>query len=147
VDYQSDAAGDMLRAAHDGYDRLPGGARVARQVNYDRARRVVSVHDELRARGPHLVEIFWHFSEHCAVTLAAHSVVASCQGTSLTLTWPPGLSARLVRGQEHPPLGWRSKSYDVRIPIDTLVVSGHVDGDWRGTTTIAIDPDDPSVAH
>jgi hypothetical protein len=147
VDYQSDESGDRLSAAHDGYARLRSGARVARQLNYDRAHRIVSVHDELRSRGPHLVEIFWHFSEHCVVTLAAHSVVASCQGTSLTLTWPAGLNARLVRGQEHPPLGWRSKSYDVRIPIDTLVVSGNIDGDWRGTTTIAINPDEPAAAH
>ncbi len=145
VDYQSDAAGDRLSAAHDGYARLPGGARVARQVNYDRARHVVSVHDELHSRGPHLVEIFWHFSEHCAVTLGAHSVVASCQGTALTLSWPAGMTARLVHGQEHPPLGWRSKSYDVRIPIYTLVVSGNIDGDWRGTTTIAIAADEPAA--
>lgn len=147
VDYQSDAAGDRLSATHDGYARLPAAARVARQVNYERARRVVSVHDELRSRGRHLIEIFWHFSEHCVVTLGTHSVEASCQGTALTLTWPAGLSARLVRGQEHPPLGWRSKSYDVRIPIHTLVVSGDIDGDWRGTTTIAIDPDQPAAAH
>ncbi|MBS0388811.1 MAG: alginate lyase family protein [Proteobacteria bacterium] len=138
VDYQSDAAGDRLSAAHDGYARLPDAARVARRVNYERARGVVLVHDELRSRGPHLIEIFWHFSEHCVVTLGMHSAEASCQGTTLKLTWPRGLAARLVRGQENPPLGWRSKAYDVRIPIDTLVAYGEVTGDWDGTTTLEI---------
>ena len=138
VDFRTDDSGDRLRAAHDGYARLPGGVRVARQLIYDRSHRILSVNDEVRARGAHRVEIFWHFAEDCTVTLAADRAVARCADTTLTLTWPAGLSGRLVHGQENPPLGWRSKAYDVRMPIDTLVVSGEVNGDWEGTTTIEI---------
>jgi Heparinase II/III-like protein/Heparinase II/III N-terminus len=139
VEYRDDSSGGRLSAAHDGYARLPGGARVARTIDYDRSRRIVTVDDELNSSGPHAVEIFWHFSESCTVSLAAGRAAVRCGETSLTLTWPVDMSAKVVRGQEAPPLGWRSKSYDVRIPIDTLVVFGSVNGNWRGKTTIKID--------
>lgn len=137
VEYQSDQAGDRLSAAHDGYACLPGGVRVGRTIEYDRARRVVTINDELSSRLPHYIEIFWHFSEACVVRLAAGAAVVRNGTRTLVLTWPTDMAAKLVRGQENPPLGWRSKSYDVRIPIDTLVVYGHVNGDWHGATTIA----------
>lgn len=139
VDFREDAAGDRLSATHDGYDRAAQGARVARTIRYDRARRVVAVDDEVKSTGPHDVEIFWHFSEDCTVTLADGSAAVRCGEKLLTLTWPTDVSAKVVRGQDNPPLGWRSKSYDVRVPIDTLVISGRVNGNWRGTTTLAID--------
>jgi len=139
VDYRETNSGARLHAAHDGYARLPGGARVARTIEFDGARRIVMVEDEVNSTGAHAVEIFWHFSEACAVTLAAGRATVRCGEASLVLTWPVDLSAQVVRGQEDPPLGWRSRSYDVRVPIDTLVVSGRVSGHWRGTTTLEID--------
>ena len=138
VEFRETGSGARLHAAHDGYARLPGGARVARTIDYDRSRGIVTVEDELNSRGTHVVEIFWHFSEQCTVTLAEGRAAVRCGEMSLVLTWPVDLSAKVVRGQEDPPLGWRSKAYDARIPIDTLVVFGSADGNWRGTTTIEI---------
>lgn len=139
TDFRSDSLGDRLSATHDGYARLAGGTRVARTIAYDRASRVVTVSDELSTPQPRLAEIFWHFSEQCSVSLAADRAVAQCGATTLTLSWPGELAAELVRGQENPPLGWRSRSYDVRVPIWTLRVFGNVGGHWRGTTTIAME--------
>jgi Heparinase II/III-like protein/Heparinase II/III N-terminus len=137
VDYRSDDLEDRLSAAHDGYARLAAGTRVSRTIAYDRSSRVVTVGDELSSPCSRLIEIFWHFSEHCSVALSTDHAAVHCGAAILKLTWPGDLLAELVRGQEHPPLGWRSRSYDVRFPICTLRVFGNVSGHWRGTTTIA----------
>ncbi len=138
VEFESDDSGSRLSASHDGYARLPGGARVARRIEFDRASRTITVRDELTSRASRYVEIFWHFSEDCVVTLAAGNAVVCRGDTSVSVAWPADLAAKLVRGQQDPPQGWRSKAYDVRIPIDTLVVAGNVAGNWQGITTLAI---------
>ena len=83
--------------------------------------------------------MYWHFSEKCHVQLQPDQVIVHAANAVVRLRWPGGFSGRIVRGSENSPIGgWRSHSYDRRVPSTTLVVSGNIIGNWRGLTTIEI---------
>ena len=46
----------------------------------------------------------------------------------MRITWPPQTQARLACGEVSPPLGWISRSFDVKQPCSTIVVSGETTG-------------------
>jgi hypothetical protein len=50
----------------------------------------------------------------------------------LHMTLPSAASWRLVRGQDEPPLGWISRTFDSKSPTTTLLGALAV----RGTTTL-----------
>lgn len=136
--FESKDGHDVLTGSHDGYQRLRKPVRHRRRWEYDGAIRRLLVTDEIEGRGRHLVELFWHFSESCDVAMADGTIRAHEQGVELRLSWPAGLKARLARGEEDPPLGWVSRSFDSKAPCTTAVIHGEVECGWRGTTTIEI---------
>jgi hypothetical protein len=96
------------------------------------------VTDRLECNAQHFIEIFWHYPPECGVKLYAGSARATLGGVGLELTWPATLNARVARGNDAPIEGWISAAFGERKAADTLVVSGRVDGGWKGVTTIKI---------
>ncbi|HEX5126480.1 MAG TPA: alginate lyase family protein, partial [Rhodocyclaceae bacterium] len=140
--FEYDAASCYLVGSHDGYMRLPQGVRHRRVWTYDVATRSLRVVDALEGSGAHRVEIFWHFAPACNVELKSDRVTVRSAEVALQLVWPQGLDARLVHGEDDPPLGWTSSSFDRKTPCTTLVVEGTVKSDskvgWRGTTELSV---------
>jgi hypothetical protein len=124
-------------AEHDGYRRLPDPVRHRREIVYRNDSRQVTVNDTLECRKTHRIECFWHFDESCAVALEPGQARIDHLRGVLTLQWPPGLRARLGRGQLEPPLGWRSHRFGDKVPCSSLCISGEVTGIWHGTTIIS----------
>lgn len=122
-----DDARDVWAACHDGYTRLDDPVRHTRRVAFDKTSREITVEDALECRGPHLVEIFWHFADNCVVLCLARSVQVRCGPISLTLEmpgcdWTPSLTI----GRESPPLGWMSRSFDEKVPSPTVTWAGNI---------------------
>jgi hypothetical protein len=131
-----------LMAEHYGYGRLPDPVTHRREIRYQVAEQLIEIADQLICKDGHYVELFWHFSSECLVSLTNDMAVATLEGIQLALRWPQPLQARLVRGQEDPCLGWLSPRFDQKEPTSTLVVAGSVGAHWRGVSQINI-----SVAH
>lgn len=136
LEFESSAHRDRLLARQAGYRRLADPVIHQRELVYEGGARLLRVTDGLSCRGAHEVEMFWHFSELCEVTLSEHAIVASSGDVLMHLSWPDGFQATLVRAQQHPPLGWVSRSFDEKSPTVTAVVRGAVRGEWRGVSTI-----------
>lgn len=136
--FESEDGHAVLSGSHDGYLRLRRPVRHRRRWEYIGEARRLLVTDELAGSGRHRVELFWHFAEGCEVLLDGEMIRAHDEGVSLNLAWPPGLQARLARGEENPPLGWVSRSFDSKMPCTTVVIHGDVECGWQGTTTIEI---------
>jgi hypothetical protein len=135
--FDADSAMEHLSSAHDGYHRLSDPVGTQRELTYDRRVRTLYVSDSLVCRRRHRLEMYWHFSEKCNVQLQSDQVIVHNANAVVTLRWPSGLSARIVRGSESSPIGgWISHGYDRRVPCNTLVVAGSITGNWRGRTTI-----------
>lgn len=123
---------------HDGYRRLADPVTHRREVILDKQARRIVVTDTLACKGEHMVELFWHFAEDCEVS-CEDGIIAACKaGVRLRLTCPEGMRVRLAGGQDSPPLGWVSRSFDVKVPCTTVVAQGVARGDWRGVTTMDI---------
>lgn len=113
-----------FRGSHDGYRRLADPVRHVRSVRFDAATSTLVVRDELGARRPHQVELFWHFAPALNVRLTSSGLSARGQGFTLQLQVSGAdLKLELVRGAEHPPLGWVSRSYESKEPCDVLRIT------------------------
>ncbi|HEX4687109.1 MAG TPA: alginate lyase family protein [Nocardioides sp.] len=132
------ADGEQVWAAvHDGYRNLPSGpARHQRVVRLSPEKRALGVEDLVTGRG--------RGRDH-AVSLAFHlgpEVEAVLEGSHASLRWPrpeggigraelalpDALQWSATRGQSDPPSGWYSPAFGQRVPITTLVGTGHVHG-------------------
>jgi hypothetical protein len=107
----------FLSASHDGYTRLPDPVQHQRSIAF--RDNVLVVQDRITARHAHCSETFWHFAPHLAVELAGQGVVVRTDRYMLTLQASCG-TLSLVRGADHPPLGWYSTAYDVKTPCTVL---------------------------
>jgi hypothetical protein len=108
-----------LRASHNGYLRLADPVRHVRCVDFDEAGAVLVVRDQVTGKLRHTVETFWHFAPHLDVRLDGQGVTVHGRGYALRLQADRGALA-LVRGADHPPLGWCSRAYNVKKPCTVL---------------------------
>lgn len=136
--FEHGADAQRLIAEHDGYLRLKDPVWHRRTIAYDGGRAQLSVKDTLECRGSHRAELFWHFAEGCTVTLESEVAQVRHARGMLTLQWPAGLQAQLVRGRVDPPLGWRSHRFGEKIPCSSLCIAGDVSGSWHGTTLMRL---------
>jgi hypothetical protein len=113
-----------FRGSHDGYRRLADPVRHVRNVRFDAATATLVVRDEVAARRPHKVELFWHFAPELNVRLSSGGL--SARGKHFTLQLQVSgadLTLELVRAAEHPPLGWVSRSYESKEACDVLRIT------------------------
>jgi hypothetical protein len=135
--FDTNSEKEHLSCKHDGYQRLSDPVDTQRELTYDRRVRTLYVLDSLICKRQHRLEMYWHFSEKCAVQMQADLAIVNNANAIVKLRWPSGLSGRIVRGSENSPIGgWISHRYDRRVPSNTLVVAGNITGSWRGLTTI-----------
>jgi hypothetical protein len=113
-----------FRGAHDGYLRLADPVRHIRAVQFDERTLALTVTDELAAATTHQVEQFWHFAPDLDVRLDGNSLQVQGQGFSMSgAVVGAGLGLELVKGQENPPLGWFSGSYETKQPNNVLKIT------------------------
>jgi hypothetical protein len=113
-----------FRGSHDGYQRLADPVRHVRNVRFDATTSTLVVRDEVSARRPHHVELFWHFAPELNVRLTSSGLHA--RGKHFTLQMQAvgtDLKLELVRAAEHPPLGWVSRNYESKEPCDVLRIT------------------------
>jgi hypothetical protein len=125
-----------LSASHDGYARLSDPVRHARSVTFDTAGNTLVVQDQVTGKRAHRTELFWHFAPHLDVQLAGSGVTVYANGYTLTLQASCG-TLTLVRGADHPPLGWYAHAYNRKTPCTTLRIV-NVSSDVRVECRITI---------
>jgi hypothetical protein len=108
-----------LSASHDGYARLPDPVVHARRVTFDEASVTLVVTDHVTAKCTHRSEIFWHVAPQLDVTLAGQCTTVHGHDYTLVIAVSCG-TLDLVRGADHPPLGWYSRAYKVKEPCTVL---------------------------
>jgi Heparinase II/III-like protein len=139
--------GGRIVAEHDGYLRLPDPVRHRRTMHLDSLARVVSIEDEILARGPHRVTLAFHLAEHCEVAAEGRGRfrIAAGAGT-LALVLDARLSAHVRRGGTDPIAGWVSRGYHRRAPATSILATGEVTGTTLLTCRIDIGPAPERVA-
>jgi hypothetical protein len=129
----------VFRGWHDGYLRLDDPVKHQREIVFDASRNCFEVFDELDCAGHHEIELCWHFAEACTVNCNGGSIVADAGVVRLTMTMEGNpLSPKLLRGEEDPPAGWISRSFDVKTPTTSVVWSGEIQGKVRLLTRLGL---------
>lgn len=120
---------DHFVGNHNGYTRFSDGVTHQRQITLDKTERKIVVLDTLSCKRSHKIECFWHFSEDCKLELLGNTVKAYNSGVELVLEVEDDESSLvLVHGDETRPLGWVSRSYDVKVASTVAVLSRKIEG-------------------
>jgi len=140
--FETSETEDRFVGVHDGYQRLPDPATHRREIVLDKPRRRIAVLDELKCAGTHDVEVFWHFSEDCRVEVTGSEAVVSRGGVRLRfVAYGANLKLECVTGQDLPPLGWVSRSFDEKRASPTVRWFGRVTGHTKWSTSITMEID------
>lgn len=127
--FETGSESDRFTGSHDGYRRLSDPVVHRREIVLEKATRRIVVTDILDCAGQHRAECRWHFSEVCEVWLENNILYARNDGIVVSLRQSdPTLKIELHKAEEDPPCGWVSRSFDVKIPTVTAVVSFGVQG-------------------
>ena len=114
----------VFRGAHDGYLRLSDPVRHVRTVRFDARAACLTVSDRVSASQPHLLEQFWHFAPGLAVVLGTATVQVRGRRFALRIAISgPALRLELLRGADHPPLGWYAPAYETKQACTVLKIS------------------------
>ena len=128
-----------LSGWHDGYRALKDPVTHARTIVFNADENSFEIADELSCKGHHQVELCWHFAEDCLVNCLDGTVAATSGDVSLAMAMVDcNLSPTLFRGQEDPPAGWISRSFDVKTPTACVVWRGVIEGNTQLATRITI---------
>ena len=136
---ETNGAPQKFSGWHDGYHRLKDPVTHKREIVFTAANNCFDVIDVVHCKGEHKVELCWHFAEHCDVSCSAGQIAAVAGQVNLTMVMAErALSPILLRGEEDPPAGWVSRSFDVKTPTTTAVWRGVVQGNTRFLTRITL---------
>jgi len=142
--WETGSKSDHFIGSHDGYRRLDDPVVHRREILLEKAGRRIVVTDVLDCAGQHKAECRWHFSEACEVWLEGRVLYARNGGFVVSLRLAdPVLKFEIHNGEEDPPRGWVSRSFDAKIPTVTAVVSFAVLG--RTTMITEIVSEDSSA--
>ncbi len=113
---------------HDGYCRLKDPVTHIRAINFD-SKDGFEIIDRLECIASHSIERFWHFSEHCDVSVEKNGTIRACvDGYRLDIDPVEPVETELFIGDEILPLGWISRRYDCKTPTATVVWKNSIAG-------------------
>lgn len=135
----SDDGYDFFVGRHDGYMRLADPVLHRRLIRFDKARRMLTVVDEISCQAAHEVELFWHFAPACSVALAGMQASASRGAYRLVMDFSGDQSTvDLVQGDEAAPLGWYSEKFDSKVPCTVIRRHARIEDSAKFYSTISI---------
>ena len=129
VSFDSSLEKDVFIGYHDGYQRLEDPVTHQRTVTLVKENNQLLIEDQLLCQLNHDVSQYWHFSEFCHVNFQEPGMIEIQQDNiSLILFYKKEFKAEIITAQEDPPLGWISRSFDNKIPCNTLKISKQIFG-------------------
>lgn len=114
----------LIEASHDGYTRLDEPVRHTRSILADTDGSCL-ITDTFQGSGLHNFELNFHFHPEVLLAEQAGGWLAKRDGHGIRFELASG-SFLVHRGEEDPPLGWFSPTYNMMVPSQVLQAS------WKG---------------
>lgn len=115
----------VVEASHNGYTRLRDPVRHIRTASLDRRLQTLTVEDRFECSSIHQCAVSWHFAPECSIGTTGEAWEVSRDGLCLQVEVDfPASRSTIVKGQEHPPLGWSSKRFYERQAAPVLRIEG-----------------------
>jgi len=114
--------GGRVTGEHDGYTTLKDPVTHRRTLELDGEKRILTVRDDIIARGRHELALYFHLAEHCQLTPAgANRYEVDTGPGSVIIELDPRLAVRTVTGSEDPIAGWVSRGYHHKVASTTII--------------------------
>ena len=114
---------------HDGYGRLADPVLHRRTLSLDADARVLSIRDDIVARGTHDIAVYFHLAEDAAVSREQpNRYKISIGGGTVILELDAALTVETVRASDNPIGGWVSRGYHRKVPSVALVARARCHG-------------------
>ncbi len=124
-----DGPSQLIRARHDGYERLRDPVTHTREVRFDGRMQSVEVIDTITAVGTHQIERFWHFAERCSIQISEDGYLAIGSGkVRLQMRCDASTTVQLLRGSHAPRGGWVSPRFGILRPTTTVLCRTQIQG-------------------
>lgn len=138
LNYEMGEAKATIEAEHDGYRRLPDPVIHRRRVVFDKKHCEILITDTIDCLGKHDVELFFHLHQDASIEASGDNFVqVGFHNRRVVFTvLNSHFIFRVFRGSENPILGWRSTSFGNKQPINTLCLSGSIQGQTSIMTKI-----------
>ncbi len=113
-------------------------------IGFDMGAGVWEVEDHIQCEGPHLAEMYYHLHPDCRIEEAsdegnnAAALKIRFSGGICQFEHDTAMTLEIYHGNEEPPLGWYSPSYDVKVPTATLKLSVSIKGSIKIKTRFSI---------
>ena len=112
----------VFEGSHDGYMQLPDPVSHSRRINFDKKSQAFDIEDKITAKNSHITEQYWHLSELIQVECLSNNRFILTNGqVRVQMDIDERLSVELITGDEALPLGWVSRSFDIKVPATTIV--------------------------
>jgi hypothetical protein len=139
LSWEPRADGGRVSGEHDGYRGLADPVVHRRTLALGGTPPALVVTDEVLARVPHDVAVFFHAAETAGVTrIGEHCFDIRLRSGTARLTLDPRLRVELLRGSTNPLGGWVSRGYHRRSPSTTVVGRIRGEGDLTSTCRVEI---------
>jgi len=126
---------------HDGYTRLADPVTHRRSLELDAGARVLTIQDEIAARGPHEIAAYFHLAEDARLSVERPDRYQISVGSgTVTLEVDRRLAVEVVTGREEPIGGWVSRGYHRKALSTTLIARGSSQGTFSYVSRIHIGP-------
>jgi hypothetical protein len=131
--------GGKVIGEHDGYRRLPDPVLHRRTLSLDSEVRILTIRDDVLARGNHDVALYFHLAEDAVVsTDRPNRYRIDIPGGTVMLEMDAQLVVETVRGREDPIGGWVSRGYHRKVPSVTIIARGRCQGEGSFVTRATI---------
>ncbi len=141
TDWQPHDSGGAVAGEHDGYHRLDDPATHRRRIELDGERRIVTITDEIDAKGQHDLALYFHLAEQCSLTPIGDNRFRVDAGRGIVeMELDPRLDASTIVGSEDPIGGWVSRGYHRKVASTTMAARCVSDGPTALITRITVAP-------
>ncbi len=125
IDWNQTLEGIKVVGEHDGYVRLKDPVMHRRTLDLDTGSRILTIRDEIMAKGSHEIGINFHLSEECVISNGrSNQYEIDVKGRKITLELDTELSVETLKGNVDPIGGWVSKGYHQKVPSTSIMGRG-----------------------
>ena len=141
IGWELSVHGGKVTGEHDGYTRLADPVVHRRTLELDARAQALTIQDEIVARGPHEIAVYFHLAEDARVSVEQPNCYRiAVPGGIVTLEMDARLTVEAVTGSDEPIEGWVSRGYHQRIRSTTLIARGRCHGKSSYVSRIDIGP-------
>ena len=125
LDWNPTLEGGRVVGEHSGYVRLKDPVMHRRTLDLDAGSRILTIRDEIMAKGSHEIGIYFHLSEECVISNGQSNLYEiDVKGRKMVIEVDLNLSAEISAGSKNSVAGWVSRCYHKRVPSASIVGRG-----------------------